>query len=78
MPDYSLQYFFSFINFGRTDIYSGKEICHDDIKFEQASVLHNLGALHAELGGKDERMSDEVRYPDIVYNQGLPILCLIF
>ncbi|EDV21126.1 uncharacterized protein TRIADDRAFT_60390 [Trichoplax adhaerens] len=48
-----------FINFDRTDMYNGKEVCHDDIKFEQACILHNLGALHAELGAKDERMTDE-------------------
>lgn len=60
IPNDLLQCIFSIVNFDRTDIYSGKETCHDDIKFEQASVLHNLGALHAELGAKDERISDEV------------------
>lgn len=42
-----------------TDIFSGKNITHDDINYEQACVLYNLGALHSLLGAVDNRLSEE-------------------
>ncbi|XP_062841796.1 tyrosine-protein phosphatase non-receptor type 23b [Trichomycterus rosablanca] len=41
------------------DIHSGKHVTHDDISFEQACVLYNLGALHSYLGAMDNRVSEE-------------------
>ncbi|XP_049331506.1 tyrosine-protein phosphatase non-receptor type 23b [Astyanax mexicanus] len=42
-----------------TDIFSGKQITHEDISYEQACVLYNLGALHSLLGAMDNRVSEE-------------------
>lgn len=30
-----------------------------DIKFEMVAILHNIGALHSQLGAADNRMSAE-------------------
>ncbi|XP_017692312.1 PREDICTED: tyrosine-protein phosphatase non-receptor type 23 [Lepidothrix coronata] len=43
----------------RTEIFSGKVVTHEDIKYEQACVLYNLGALHSMLGAMDKRVSEE-------------------
>ncbi|NXR54388.1 PTN23 phosphatase, partial [Hippolais icterina] len=43
----------------RTEIFSGKAVTHEDIKYEQACVLYNLGALHSMLGAMDKRVSEE-------------------
>ncbi|NWV69675.1 PTN23 phosphatase, partial [Malurus elegans] len=43
-----------------TEIFSGKTVTHEDIKYEQACVLYNLGALHSMLGAMDKRVSEEV------------------
>ncbi|KAM4704635.1 tyrosine-protein phosphatase non-receptor type 23 [Rhinophrynus dorsalis] len=42
-----------------TEIFSGKSVTHEDIKYEQACVLYNLGALHSMLGAMDKRVSEE-------------------
>nr|XP_047909332.1 tyrosine-protein phosphatase non-receptor type 23 [Anser cygnoides] len=42
-----------------TEIFSGKTVTHEDIKYEQACVLYNLGALHSMLGAMDKRVSEE-------------------
>ncbi|XP_075684006.1 tyrosine-protein phosphatase non-receptor type 23 [Rhinoderma darwinii] len=42
-----------------TEIFSGKSVTHADIKYEQACVLYNLGALHSMLGAMDKRVSEE-------------------
>ncbi|XP_048366481.1 LOW QUALITY PROTEIN: tyrosine-protein phosphatase non-receptor type 23 [Sphaerodactylus townsendi] len=42
-----------------TEIFSGKAVCHEDIKYEQACILYNLGALHSMLGAMDKRVSEE-------------------
>ncbi|XP_068091294.1 tyrosine-protein phosphatase non-receptor type 23 [Hyperolius riggenbachi] len=42
-----------------TEIFSGKSVTHSDIKYEQACVLYNLGALHSMLGAMDKRVSEE-------------------
>ncbi|XP_028325465.1 tyrosine-protein phosphatase non-receptor type 23 isoform X2 [Gouania willdenowi] len=42
-----------------TEIFSGKTVTHDDISYEQACVLYNLGALHSMLGAMDNRVSEE-------------------
>ncbi|XP_027559382.1 tyrosine-protein phosphatase non-receptor type 23 [Neopelma chrysocephalum] len=42
-----------------TEIFSGKVVTHEDIKYEQACVLYNLGALHSMLGAMDKRVSEE-------------------
>lgn len=41
------------------DVFSGRNITHDDINYEQACVLYNLGALHSLLGAVDNRLSEE-------------------
>uniref|UniRef100_A0A672KMW8 Tyrosine-protein phosphatase non-receptor type 23-like n=1 Tax=Sinocyclocheilus grahami TaxID=75366 RepID=A0A672KMW8_SINGR len=42
-----------------TDAFSGRNITHEDINYEQACVLYNLGALHSLLGAVDNRLSEE-------------------
>ncbi|XP_063041171.1 tyrosine-protein phosphatase non-receptor type 23b [Engraulis encrasicolus] len=42
-----------------TDSFSGKAVSHNDIRYEQACVLYNLGALHSALGATDNRISEE-------------------
>ncbi|KAG5265147.1 hypothetical protein AALO_G00261920 [Alosa alosa] len=42
-----------------TDVFSGKAVTHNDIRYEQACVLYNLGALHSALGAMDNRVSEE-------------------
>ncbi|XP_066531139.1 tyrosine-protein phosphatase non-receptor type 23b [Hoplias malabaricus] len=42
-----------------TDIFSGKDITHEDVNYEQACVLYNLAALHSFLGAMDNRVSEE-------------------
>lgn len=42
-----------------TEIFSGKSVVHEDIKYEQACILYNLGALHSMLGAMDKRVSEE-------------------
>ncbi|XP_051527115.1 tyrosine-protein phosphatase non-receptor type 23-like [Myxocyprinus asiaticus] len=42
-----------------TDLFSGRNVTHDDINYEQACVLYNLGALHSVLGAVDNRLSEE-------------------
>ncbi|KAJ7985530.1 hypothetical protein DPEC_G00353010 [Dallia pectoralis] len=42
-----------------TEIFSGKTVSHDDISYEQACILYNLGALHSMLGAMDNRVSEE-------------------
>ncbi|XP_006868861.1 PREDICTED: tyrosine-protein phosphatase non-receptor type 23 [Chrysochloris asiatica] len=42
-----------------TEIFSGKSVAHEDIKYEQACILYNLGALHSMLGAMDKRLSEE-------------------
>lgn len=42
-----------------TEIFSGKSVTHEDIKYEQACILYNLGALHSMLGATDKRVSEE-------------------
>ncbi|KAK9395967.1 tyrosine-protein phosphatase non-receptor type 23 [Crotalus adamanteus] len=44
-----------------TEIFSGKAVTHEDIKYEQACILYNLGALHSMLGAMDKRVSEEVK-----------------
>ncbi|RXN26323.1 tyrosine- phosphatase non-receptor type 23-like protein [Labeo rohita] len=41
------------------DAFSGRNITHEDINYEQACVLFNLGALHSLLGAMDNRLSEE-------------------
>ncbi|KAL2079848.1 hypothetical protein ACEWY4_023641 [Coilia grayii] len=42
-----------------TDSFCGKAVTHNDIRYEQACVLYNLGALHSALGATDNRVSEE-------------------
>ncbi|XP_066100749.1 tyrosine-protein phosphatase non-receptor type 23 isoform X1 [Saccopteryx bilineata] len=42
-----------------TEIFSGKAVAHEDIQYEQACILYNLGALHSMLGAMDKRVSEE-------------------
>ncbi|KAL4217444.1 Tyrosine-protein phosphatase non-receptor type 23 [Mactra antiquata] len=45
------------IPFTWEEVYSGREMTLSDIKFEQACVLYNIGALHSVLGAMDTRQS---------------------
>ncbi|KAL3855251.1 hypothetical protein ACJMK2_014467 [Sinanodonta woodiana] len=45
------------IPFTWEDVYTGREVTLADIKFEQASILYNIGALHSILGAMDTRQS---------------------
>ncbi|XP_031442517.2 tyrosine-protein phosphatase non-receptor type 23b [Clupea harengus] len=42
-----------------TDVFLGKAVTHNDIRYEQACVLYNLAALHSALGATDNRVSEE-------------------
>uniref|UniRef100_A0A2R5LL12 Putative tyrosine-protein phosphatase non-receptor type 23 n=1 Tax=Ornithodoros turicata TaxID=34597 RepID=A0A2R5LL12_9ACAR len=42
-----------------TDIYSGMVFNIIDIKYEQASILYNIGALHSKLGAMENRNNSE-------------------
>ena len=44
----------------REDPYTGRQTTRADIRFEQACVLYNIGALHAQLGAMDNRQSPDV------------------
>ena len=39
---------------------SNKMISLNDVYFEQANVLFNIGALHLLLGGMDNRLTQDV------------------
>ena len=41
-------------------MHSGREVTLEDIKFEQACVLYNIGSLHSVLGAMDTRQSADV------------------
>lgn len=47
------------VAFTWNDIYTGTTFNIADIKYEQASILYNIGALHSELGAKDNRITAE-------------------
>lgn len=47
------------VSFSWTDSITGKSSSAADIRFEQASVLFNVGALHSQLGAHDTRGSEE-------------------
>ena len=44
----------------REDLCSGKLVTYADIKYEQACILYNIGALHSILGAMDNRQSPDV------------------
>ena len=44
----------------RECVYTGKSVTMADIRYEQACVLYNVGALHSILGALDNRQSPEV------------------
>lgn len=44
----------------REDIFMAREVTLADIKFEQASVLYNIGALHSILGSMETRTNADV------------------
>ena len=45
----------------RDDVYTGRQVIHADIRFEQACILYNIGALHSVLGAMDNRQTPEVK-----------------
>ncbi|XP_048579167.1 tyrosine-protein phosphatase non-receptor type 23 isoform X2 [Nematostella vectensis] len=47
------------VQFTWTDLYSEEPISLADVRFEQASILHNLGALHSLLGKNEDRTGEE-------------------
>lgn len=44
----------------RDDAYTRQTMAVKDIKFEEACILYNIGALHSILGGMDNRTTPEV------------------
>ena len=44
----------------RDDVYSGRSVAQVDMRYEQACILYNIGALHSILGAMDSRQSPEV------------------
>ena len=40
-------------------LYSDKEIIHNDVRYELACMLYNIGAMHSYLGCLDKRHNDE-------------------
>lgn len=42
-----------------------REVTLADIKFEQASVLYNIGALHSILGSMETRTNADVKFNTI-------------
>ena len=44
----------------REDLCSGKLVTYADIRYEQACILYNIGALHSILGAMDNRQSPDV------------------
>lgn len=42
---FSVMFPFNFCCVCRTEIFSGKTVTHDDISYEQACILYNLGEL---------------------------------
>ncbi|PIK57805.1 putative tyrosine-protein phosphatase non-receptor type 23 [Apostichopus japonicus] len=47
------------IYFSWIDTFDEEPFTHADIRFEQACILYNLGALHAVLGARENRTSEE-------------------
>ena len=44
----------------RKDAYSGAEYIQEGFQIEQASVLYNIAALHAQLGSHGKRDTEQV------------------
>lgn len=44
----------------RVDNFTGKTVEKKDIKFEEANILYNIGALHSYLGAVDRRADSDV------------------
>lgn len=51
----------------REDIFMAREVTLADIKFEQASVLYNIGALHSILGSMETRTIADVKFNTIFF-----------
>ena len=48
-----------FVLFFREDVFSGRSVSIADIRYEQACILYNIGALHSVLGALDNRQTAE-------------------
>ena len=46
----------------RHDVYSGEPNIYNDVRYEQACLLFNLGGLYSQLGANEARLTDEVSY----------------
>lgn len=51
---------FSRLNF-REDAYQKEDNSYNDIRFEEACILYNLGAMYSRLGANESRRSNDVR-----------------
>ncbi|XP_074662602.1 tyrosine-protein phosphatase non-receptor type 23-like [Tubulanus polymorphus] len=47
------------ISFTWEDIFTGRTVTQTDVRFELASILYNIGALHSVLGALDTRQTPE-------------------
>jgi len=46
----------------RLDLYNEERITYQDIRYEQACVLYNIGSLYSQLSARENRLSDEVSF----------------
>ena len=44
----------------REDAYQKEENSYHDIRFEEACILYNLGAMYSRLGANEPRRTDDV------------------
>ncbi|ESN98810.1 hypothetical protein HELRODRAFT_67421 [Helobdella robusta] len=47
------------ISFSWEDSMARREVTHNDIRYEQACILFNVGSLHSKLGSMENRLSPE-------------------
>ena len=52
--------FFNFINLPREDAYQKEDIPYNDIRYEEACILYNLGAMYSRLGANESRKTNDV------------------
>ena len=46
----------------RKDAFNGTEYLQEGLQIEQASMLYNIAALHAQLGSHGKRDTEQVRF----------------
>lgn len=46
----------------REDAFQKEDNTFNDIRFEESSILYNIGAMHSRLGANETRKTVEVSY----------------